>query len=35
MEIGDESFAQALKNNYRVVVGYRTCSAYYKDSQDD
>jgi len=35
MTIGDEDFAKALKNNYRIVVWYRTCREYYKDSQDD
>jgi len=35
MEVWDEDFARALRNNYRVVVWYRTCRDYYKDSQDD
>jgi len=35
MTIGDENFAQALRNNYRIVVWYRTCWVYYIDSQDD
>jgi len=33
--IGDDNFTIALKMNHRLVVGYRTSTEYYKDSQDD
>jgi len=35
MVVGDEDFAEALKMNHRVVVGYRTSREYYRDSQDN
>jgi len=35
MEIWDEDFAVALRQNHRIVVWYKTCSNYYLDSQDD